>query len=83
MARLFDYIFSNLEERYLDIKQIHAYIRYLDKFILAGLSMEKELEYQAIKLKLLRRLHNLHLDQIQFYLSNQEGKNKNGTKADQ
>jgi hypothetical protein len=76
MTGLLDYIFRNLEEKELDKEQIIAYIRYLDEINLNGLPIEKELEYQTIKLKLLKRMNTLHQEQIRFYLPNQEGQGK-------
>ncbi|QMU29756.1 hypothetical protein [Adhaeribacter radiodurans] len=67
MARLLDYIFSNLEEKNLNRSQVEAYIRYLDEIILQGLPLEKDLAFQKIKLQLLNRLHQLNQQQIQFY----------------
>ena len=76
MMGLLDYIFRDIEEKNLDREQIIAYIRYLDEIILDGLPIAKELEYQAIKLKLLKRMNELHQEQIQFYLSNKEDKGR-------
>jgi len=76
MTGLLDYIFRDIEEKNLDREQIIAYIRYLDEIILDGLPIAKELEYQAIKLKLLKRMNELHQEQIQFYPSNKEDKGR-------
>jgi hypothetical protein len=69
-----DHIFYNLDEKSLDRSQIEAYVRYLDAIILGGLTLTKELAYQAIKLKLLKRLNALNQDQIKFYPYNKEDK---------
>lgn len=74
MRGLLDYVFYNLEERDLDRSQIAAYIRYLDEILLQGLSPEKELAYQTIKLQLLKRLNELNQEQIQFYRKEEEDK---------
>lgn len=70
MSGLLDYIFNNLDEKNLDRSQIIAYIRYLDELILDGLPLNQERAYQAIKLKLTKRLAELDHDQIKFYPTN-------------
>ena len=70
MRGLLDYIFNNIEERNLDQTRITAYIRYLYEIILNGLPIEKELEYHAIKLRLLKRISDLNQQQVKFYLKN-------------
>lgn len=60
MEGLLDDIFSNLEEKNLNRIQVEAYIRYLDEIILHGLSLDKELAFQKIKLQLLKRMHQLN-----------------------
>jgi len=67
MTGLLDYIFSNIEEKDLDRAQIVAYVRFLDEIILQGLPLEKELHYQAIKLKLISRMNALNQEQMKFY----------------
>ena len=74
MVGLLDYIFSNLEEKNLNRSQVEAYIRYLDEIILHGLSLEKELAFQKIKLQLLQRIHQLNQEQIHFYRSGKKEK---------
>lgn len=74
MTGLLDYIFHNIEERNLDRSQIEDYIRYLDELIEGGLPMDKEVTYQAIKLKLIKRLNELNRDQMKFYPGNKEDK---------
>jgi hypothetical protein len=74
MTGLLDHIFHNLEERNLGRSQIVDYIGYLDELILGGLLLDKELEYQAIKLRLVKRLNELNRDQIKFYPGNKEDK---------
>jgi hypothetical protein len=56
--------FYNIDEIKLDRSQIGGFIRYLDELIEGGLPIEKELGYQAIKLKLTKRLNEMNLAQI-------------------
>ena len=74
MTGLFDYMFQDIEKRNLDKTEIRAYIRYLDELILGGLPLGKELEFQAIKLKLIKRMNALNQDQIKFYTKDKEDK---------
>lgn len=74
MTGLLDYIFYNIEERNLDRSQIEEYIRYLDEIIEGGLPTDKELVYQAIKLKLIKRLTELSQEQIKYYQKNKPPK---------
>ena len=67
-----EHIYSNLQEKELDRTQIIAYVRYLDELIRNGLTMEKELAYQGIKLRLFRRMNALNEQQIKFYPKNQK-----------
>ena len=70
MTGLLDYIFYNIDERNLERSRIVDYIRYLDELIEGGLPMYKELDYQAIKLTLIKRLSELNQEQIKYYLKN-------------
>jgi hypothetical protein len=47
-------------------------IRYLDELILGGLPLDKELNYQVIKLRLVKRLTEIAHDQIKFYPGKKE-----------
>ena len=73
MTVLLDHIFKNLEATELDRAQIVAYVRYLDELIRNDLPMEKELEYQAIKLRLFSRMNGLNREQLKFYRQDKEG----------
>lgn len=70
MTGLLDYIFHNVEERDLNRSQIEEYIRYLEELIEGGLPLDKELAYQDIKLKLIKRLSALNQEQIKYYQKN-------------
>lgn len=60
MARLLDRIFQSVVEKNLNKSQLEAYFLYLDELIAGGLSVNKELAYQNLKLQLLKKRYDLH-----------------------
>jgi hypothetical protein len=64
MTGLAGYIFQDFDEKSLDRNEVLHRLMYLDEKIEQGLPMQKELEYQAIKLRLLKRLRELIREQI-------------------
>lgn len=78
MTGLLDYIFQDMEGKNLDRTQIRAYIRYLDELILNGLPLTKELEYQALKLHLIKRMNAFNHEQLKFYYQHKAEKASDG-----
>ena len=59
-------IFQDSDEESLDKNEILHRLKNLDERIEQGLPIQKELEYQAIKLRLLKRLSELVREQITY-----------------
>lgn len=57
-------IFWGGDEEGLDRDELFALVRHLDETIARGLPIQQELEHQALKLRLLKRLNGLIREQI-------------------
>ena len=57
MIGLLDHIFLNVDKKDLSKKQLLEHVVYLDELLGNGLPLEKEEEYQGIRLRLLKRLN--------------------------